>query len=122
MGGRLDEGGGLGDLIGRDGSGSSRRQSRVLARRRGGNLFAYVGLPAFIGLFLADATDIYEFGATAIGAPYAFSAFYRRSKPSASGSRKTPSSVIGEGRSPSNHANGLRPRADDETPSASRTT
>ena len=40
------------------------------------NLFAYVGLPAFIGLFLADATGVYEFGATATGALYAFSAFY----------------------------------------------
>ena len=40
------------------------------------NLFAYVGLPAFIGLFLADATGVYEFSATATGALYAFSAFY----------------------------------------------
>ena len=40
------------------------------------NLFAYVGLPAFIGLFLANATGVYEFGATATGALYAFSAFY----------------------------------------------
>ena len=40
------------------------------------NLFAYVGLPAFIGLFLADATGVYELGATATGALYAFSAFY----------------------------------------------
>ena len=40
------------------------------------NLFAYVGLPAFIGLFLADATGVYELGATAAGALYAFSAFY----------------------------------------------
>jgi hypothetical protein len=38
MGGRLDEGGGggLGDPIGRDGSGPPRRRSRVLARRRDG--------------------------------------------------------------------------------------
>ena len=39
-------------------------------------LFAYVGLPAFIGLFLADAAGLYEVGPTVVGALYAFSAFY----------------------------------------------
>ena len=39
-------------------------------------LFAYVGLPALIGLFFADTAGVYEFGPTAAGVLYAFSAFY----------------------------------------------
>jgi len=40
------------------------------------NLFAYVGLPTFVGLFLLDATGTYAFGPTASGVLYAFSGFY----------------------------------------------
>jgi uncharacterized membrane protein len=40
------------------------------------NVFAYVGIPTFVGIFLLDATGRYPMGPTVTGVLYAFSAFY----------------------------------------------